>query len=776
MATKKGTEFAAAAVLLFGLLSLSFYDVFFLGKTFKVTTAIAQTMPYGPYNQSENRPRFVPVNGTDSPVLEEPTYAFIKKNLRRGILPLWNPHQACGFPLIALIQVGMFFPLNFILYAFPSSLAWDILIISRFLLAGLLTYAFLRRLRMDRISSASGAVVFMLTGPMVLLQYWTANVDILLPLVLLCYENIIRSASTRDLGFGAAAVGLTVLAGHPEHVFLVNALAVAYFCFRLATIRPRVSWKKRATWLVTALVLGAGIAAVVIFPFVRNFTATLWNAHPLGVGLTTGEHQYKFISVFLPHFFQKEPLTYDFHFAGWWGGYIGILPFAFVFFSLFGRQRQGLNTFFAIAAVLIIGKCYAVPIINWIGYLPVFHKIRFYIHATHLFSFCMAVLAAMGVRSLGLHRRVLKKGLLFVLIVFVLVALHLLYFQKADHFPLSMRAAAFCFALLAFFLSLLYLRDTGHLSRRCLGLLLTGLLVFELFAYIHRERPARFDSFGRVPYVEWLKERPGRDRVYGIFGALYPNTASGYFVDDLGIFFGLVPERFVKYVNSLLIEDLFRNNLRPPALRTIPVTFLPDKKPFLNILNVRYTIAPKSLGRIMPVTRHPGFADPLYDEEVKIFSHPEALPRAYAVHRVLFESDDERVLELLKKHKNLLASMAVISAAPDDELNQRLLSAPLVDSSRIDIVRYTANEVWLEAHMQNDGLVVLSDGYHPDWKAFVDGRPARIYPTNYLVRSVFVPGGNHKIRFAFRPFWFYVGSAVSLVCLSIVIYLIRSKS
>ena len=102
------------ALLLF--LAISFYDVFFLGKTFKVTTCIAQALPSGPYGQENNKLAFIPVNGTDAPVLEEPIYHFLKLNFRKGILPLWNPHQACGYPLIGMIQIGMFFPLNLILY------------------------------------------------------------------------------------------------------------------------------------------------------------------------------------------------------------------------------------------------------------------------------------------------------------------------------------------------------------------------------------------------------------------------------------------------------------------------------------------------------------------------------------------------------------------------------------------------------------------------------------------------------------------------------------
>src|SRR3989338_4158474 len=163
---KSSKEYFIVSCVLLLLLTVFFYDIFFLGKTFKVTTANSQALPFGAYRQLDNRPKFIPVNGTDSPVLGEPVFEFIKNNLRRGILPLWNPHQACGYPLIGMMEVGIFFPLNFILYLFPQIYAWDILILSRFLLGGILTYWLMRTLRFGKLPSLGSAIVFMFTGPM----------------------------------------------------------------------------------------------------------------------------------------------------------------------------------------------------------------------------------------------------------------------------------------------------------------------------------------------------------------------------------------------------------------------------------------------------------------------------------------------------------------------------------------------------------------------------------------------------------------------------------
>ena len=124
------------------LLAVFFYDVVFFGKTFKVTSANPQALMTGPYGQENNKPSFFSIFTTDVSLNEEPTLVFIKRSFWQGTFPMWNPHLACGYPLIALIQIGLFFPLNLLFYVLPDLIAWDALIFGRFFLAGFFIYWF----------------------------------------------------------------------------------------------------------------------------------------------------------------------------------------------------------------------------------------------------------------------------------------------------------------------------------------------------------------------------------------------------------------------------------------------------------------------------------------------------------------------------------------------------------------------------------------------------------------------------------------------------------
>ena len=756
--------------LLILFLILAFYDVVFLGKTFKATTANSQALTSGVYGQEHNKPKFIPVNGTDAPVSEEPIYEFIKQNLRRGILPLWNPHQACGYALIAMLEAGIFYPLNLILYLLPNIFSWDILIFARLFFAGLFTFWFMRRLGFKDPPALCAAIVFMLSGPMILLQYWTANVDLLAPLLLLTLDQLIKETTPRSMAFTALAVSLTLFAGHPEHVFLVNAYGVAFFLFRIFSFQPKAKRVKIFSSLTFSYLLGAGLAAIVLFPFLRNSLTEFWNGHPDGTGLLMEEQRDRALTLALPHFFQKENLTYNFTFAGWWGGYLGTLPLAFAFLSLFKKRDNGLNYFFAALAFIIIAKEYGLAVINGLGSLPLFNVCRYAIHTPPLAAFTVAVLCGMGVQTVLDGKKLFFKGLIFSAGLTAITAAHLLFLRHAEHFGISVEASLFALVILILFQTILWLKDQHILKSKALHLTLVIVIFAELFLYIHRERPYRFDSFAKVPYMEFLRSRPEAARSYGILWAFYPNTATGFEVDDLGYFLGLVPKRFVHFVNTLLIENHFRKDLRPPALRAIPIDG--QKRYLLDLLNVRYTITPSDR-KLKNMLLNYGSINkrtaPVYNNEVLIYERDTALARAYIVHRVVFEPDEQRSLELLKQLGPSTREGVVINSVMNPKLFSYINSQPVKDGSTVRILKYTPNEVVLQAQMEHAGFVVLSDAYHPDWKVYLDGRVWKVFQADGLLRSVFVPQGQHEIKFVFAPFSFYAGLWVSVFSLMILL-------
>jgi uncharacterized membrane protein YfhO len=48
-------------------------------------------------------------------------------------------------------------------------------------------------------------------------------------------------------------------------------------------------------------------------------------------------------------------------------------------------------------------------------------------------------------------------------------------------------------------------------------------------------------------------------------------------------------------------------------------------------------------------------------------------------------------------------------------------------------------------------LLVLTDAWHPGWRATVDGREQPVYRVNYLFRGVFLEPGTHTILLSYGP-------------------------
>jgi hypothetical protein len=58
-------------------------------------------------------------------------------------------------------------------------------------------------------------------------------------------------------------------------------------------------------------------------------------------------------------------------------------------------------------------------------------------------------------------------------------------------------------------------------------------------------------------------------------------------------------------------------------------------------------------------------------------------------------------------------------------------------------------------------LVVISQTYYPAWKAYVDGRPTKIWRANYAFQAVQVPAGHHSVTLVYEDTKLLVGAGLS---------------
>ncbi len=133
------------ALLLFAAVVAGCYaPVVFAGKSLQGPLyTVSPILPGGPWNYEGRRPaNTFDVDIATPAFYEWPLDHFIGGVLRRGELPLWNPHQGTGIPLVTNYSTRVFFPFQALLNLSPVTL-WDFFFLLRLWIAGTFTYLFL---------------------------------------------------------------------------------------------------------------------------------------------------------------------------------------------------------------------------------------------------------------------------------------------------------------------------------------------------------------------------------------------------------------------------------------------------------------------------------------------------------------------------------------------------------------------------------------------------------------------------------------------------------
>ncbi len=154
-------------------------------------------------------------------------------------------------------------------------------------------------------------------------------------------------------------------------------------------------------------------------------------------------------------------------------------------------------------------------------------------------------------------------------------------------------------------------------------------------------------------------------------------------------------------------------------------------------------------------------------KEARVYKNSRAMPRAWLVPETLTLKPDQ-VLAALKWSR-------LPDGRPFDPARIGLVEEPLELKGGADataeaaVQRITDTMVEVRTRSSTVSFLVLSDVYYPGWWVTVDDAPARLYQTDYVLRGVVVPAGEHLVRFKFTPRTFYAGLGISILCAAVTI-------
>ncbi len=196
---------------------------------------------------------------------------------RTGHFPLWNPMIMGGLPYIDVVTHGdVLYPTSILREVMPPYQAMNIAFVIHYILAGFLTYLFLRRLGASWIGAVTGGVAYQLSG--ILISYVHPGhdgklfVSTMLPMAFLALLAAFRDKRAWGYPLLAIAVALCLLSPHVQttyYLLIAAALFAVYLTFGEPSPDPLRNRLIRLGIVFVAVVVGFGIAMPQILPFVQ---------------------------------------------------------------------------------------------------------------------------------------------------------------------------------------------------------------------------------------------------------------------------------------------------------------------------------------------------------------------------------------------------------------------------------------------------------------------------------------------------------------------------
>jgi hypothetical protein len=722
-----------------------------------------------------------------------------------GRVPLWDPYRQAGMPMLAEPQIGVLYPLRALfLSPLSPSLELSLFILLHFPLAALFSYILARSLGLSQMAATLAGLVFGFGG---FLMAQVSNVNIMtgaiwLPLALFAIIQTTRRRSWLAALLAGLPLTLQILTAHSQIIFYTLLTVAGYGLYRLAVDfltgapprRHNLCYALQTGFLVAAaIVTGLLLAAPQLLPSSELLQFTL-RSQDRGLELLTENslHPLMWFNLLLPGAFGNNVI-------GFKGGdpfqevftYAGFLPLLLAVMGLWAWRRPDQPFFILLlvsAGVLALGG--HTPLYRYvIQFLPGFDLFRIPARWLMVVTLALAVLAGFGLDLLlekGLSRRTL--ALLLGGVLLLSLGLILIWGFSGDLSAWSSQLDGSYGKLASAFLSKAFTPNPIYQQRLLLRwafglntpafLLLANLVTTSVLLWLWTTRRISGQTFAGLallavsldlllaggtainpvrPEERWQVLSGGARYVLDHIGAarVFPLGVSGEdeAVRNLGQYF---PSAYGVHSAS---------GYSSPLKLARYETFLDEADPVqaIRVLAVRYLLTEGQMGADVAATY------PLVynDAHSYVYENKQPLPRAFVVHEAVQAGSPAEALAYFQR-RTLNPRQAVVLESEPEETPPALAPPNTPAASTAEIVAENPQHLELAVSLSADGYLVLLDTFYPGWEATLDGQSTPIYRADYLGRAVFVPAGEHTIRFEYHPRSFWVGVGLTLFTLVVL--------
>lgn len=726
---------------------------------------------YHPFRDlyAQDYPRGIPFKNfliTDSVRQLFPWRMLVLDLWKQHELPLWNPYNLSGTPLLANFQSAVFYFLNILFFIFPFSEAWSILVFSQPLLAGLFLFFYLRNLNINYWGSLLSALAYAFSGFSISWLEWNTigHTALWLPLILLSIDKIILQKKDDNAKINPSSGGQksNVLVNFKKYAWpalFVIALSSSFFAGHLQTffylfgvqfVYYIARWfqksksRKLLVLFVCCYLLFIILTAVQWIP---TYQFISYSARSIDLNwqqegwFIPWQNLLQFI---IPDFF-GNPTTLNYW--GVWNygefiGYIGILPLIMASYAIFFRYDR--KTLF-FGSLFFLSLLFSLPTI--FAKLPYLMNIPFLSTAQPTRLIFIAVFALCVLAGLGMdHFAKNNKKIIIILFVlgsfFLLVWLFIIFSNKlfsvsAENLAVTRRNS---YLPLLTFLGTSVLLLIAVLQKKKSSLIIILLIatsVFDLLRFSFKFTPFtnRAYLFPDTQTTGFLRKHLGNYRIMSTDSRILPpNFSLAYRLQSID---GYDPLYLLRYGELIAASERGTPNISPPFgfNRIITPQNLDSK--IIDLLGVKYILSLSDLSFSSLKKVH-------VEGQTQVYENLNVLPRVFFVESIEVAADNKEAIKKMFAQSMDFKTTAIIEPVINDST---LFKNIKLSKGKVSIISYKENEVIIRSENDGEGFIVFTDSYYPSWLVAIDGKKSIIYRTDYNFRGVFVSPGTHTIKF-----------------------------
>ena len=656
--------------------------------------------------------------------------------LKNGVLPLWNPNASAGMSNIGEGQMGSLYPIllfssiashfitnEILLFLIVTILHFEIALIGSFLIARSFSLEIRYAILFAAIFVCSSSFLWRITGQPNI--YWA---ECWFPFALFLFIRK-KGNQVRNLGLSAICVALSLYSGH----YILISYLMELFVFQILNItifNRQKNWKTNALLFVQKSTLLGIFTLLVAFPQLVSTVLYISKSYRW-VG---GDNPIKGFAKVPFSYIQSNPtlqleglkdLLIGKNSVPDGAIYVGLAALFLTLYFIFQNKLRKLYKSWIIGLFVSFSFMFGTdnPIYSLFIQLPFASLLREPIRNNYLFLFCFSYISVIAFRTVFLNVSKWQKQIVILFITFDL----LIIFHATSTALLRVILLILIPLLLIGFFGLKHLQ--GNFA--ALGLVCVLILNFWNIIPNLNNKPetltpnSEFNLYSsalakEVKNLQTTSAEPGRiliknDQVSRNFGTYYN-------IRTLNSYSATLPSNYFDFLNSFGWNEVA-----------------------YKLLNCNAILSTNLNG------------------EIKIEKVKNNFGFAWFVERI--KSGSDGTLESIKT--DAATGLDIKKIGYVESLGNPV---EFTGSNIIHSYKVSNNRIEISLESENNGFVVLSEIWDPNWSASIDGKSIELYRADGNLVGFFVNPSSKEVIIKYKPWPVFYGSLIPFLSIFLLLY------